>query len=55
MRLRPIKFDFNAQKKEAHQEVEHYITASLRNELVKVLQLKRPQEIAKAILTRIKK
>lgn len=54
MKLRPIKYEFSAQRKEAHQEIEQHITATLRNDLGKILFLKRPLALTKAILNKIK-
>jgi hypothetical protein len=55
MKLRSIKYEFSAQRKEAHEAVEENMVASVRSELGKILNLKRPLKIQESLLKQILK
>ena len=55
MKLRSIKYEFCAQRKEAHEAVEENMVASLRTSLGKILNLRKPLGVKENILKEILK
>lgn len=49
MKLRPVKYEFFAQRKEASETVEDYFPACIRDLLDRTLSLRRPAKLAKKI------
>ena len=50
MKIKPVKYEFIAQRKEAMETVQEWFPASLRTDIERTLFLRRPDKVAKKVM-----
>jgi hypothetical protein len=50
MKIKPVKYEFLAQRKEAMEMVQEWFPASLRTDLERTLSLRRPDKMSKKVM-----